>query len=182
MRLPGIFLALTAAVFALPAEAAVKSTAPNGFVVIETATVKAPPARAYAALRDIGHWWNSEHSFSGSALNMTLELRPGGCFCETLRGGGGVQHMQVVFVDPGKSVVLRGALGPLMDQGLSGAMAISFSPAGGGTKIGLRYAVGGYFTDPKTDWAAAVDHVIGEQVQRLARLIDTGSAGPAPAK
>jgi hypothetical protein len=164
--------------FALPASAAVKSTSPTGFQVVETAQVAVPPARAYAALRDIGRWWSSAHSFSGDALNLTLDLVPGGCLCERLPRGGGVRHLDVVFVKPGEMVVLRGALGPLMDQGLSGGMAIMFTPtgtpAGSGTAITLTYTVGGYFADPKVNWAAAVDRVLGEQVGRLARFINTG--------
>lgn len=121
--MPRIWIVLaTCAVAASPAPAAVKSSSPNGFIVVETATVKALPSRAYAAVREVGHWWDSEHTFSQKALNLRLDMRPGGCFCETLPAGGGVQHMQVVYVDPGKAVILHGTLGPLIDQGLSGAM------------------------------------------------------------
>jgi hypothetical protein len=169
-------------VAALPAGAAVKSSSAAGFVVVETASVKAAPARAYTSLREVGHWWDSAHSFSHSALNMRLELRAGGCWCETLPAGGGVQHMQVAFVEPGKTVILRGTLGPLIDQGLSGAMTFTFAPEDKGTKITVEYAVGGYFSDTKVNWAAAVDGVLGAQVQRMARYIDTGRPDPPAAK
>jgi hypothetical protein len=93
-------------------------------------------------------------------------------------GGGGVRHLDVVFVNAGKLVVLRGALGPLMDQGVSGGMAITFTPTGrppgSFTAIELTYTVGGYFADAKVNWAGAVDRVLGEQVARLARFINTG--------
>jgi hypothetical protein len=169
-------------VLASPAGAIVKSSSPAGFDVVETASVKASPQRAYAALREVGHWWDSEHSFSHSALNMRLELRAGGCWCETLPAGGGVQHMQVVFVDPGKTVILRGTLGPLIDQGLSGALTFNYAPDDKGTKITVEYAVGGYFSDTKMNWAAAVDGVLGAQVQRMARYIDTGRPDPPATK
>src|SRR5580658_2939093 len=116
-----VLIMLVGGLAAAPAGAAVKSSSAGGFDVVETASVKAAPQRAYAALREVGHWWDSAHSFSHSALNMRLELRSGGCWCETLPAGGGVQHMQVVFVDPAKTVILHGTLGPLIDQGLSGA-------------------------------------------------------------
>jgi len=181
--MPKILIMLAGSmVAASPAGAAVKSSSPSGFVIVETASVKAPPARAYASLREVGHWWDSAHSFSHSALNLRLELRPGGCWCETLPGGGGVQHMQVVFVDPGKTVILHGTLGPLIDQGLSGAMTFSFAPDDKGTEIKVEYAVGGYFSDTKMNWAAAVDGVLGAQLQRMARYIDTGRPDPPALK
>jgi hypothetical protein len=31
-----------------------------------------------------------------SALNLSLQLRPGGCLCEILPLGGGVEHLRVV--------------------------------------------------------------------------------------
>lgn len=169
-------------VLASPAGATVKSSSPAGFDVVESASVKTSPQRAYAALREVGHWWDSEHSFSHSALNMRLELRAGGCWCETLPAGGGVQHMQVVFVDPGKTVILHGTLGPLIDQGLSGALTFNYAPDDKGTKIKVEYAVGGYFSDAKMNWAAAVDGVLGAQVQRMARYIDTGRPDPSATK
>ena len=43
---------------------------------------------------------------------MTLQMRPGGCFCETLDGGGGIEHMRVTYVQPGERIVLTGSLGP----------------------------------------------------------------------
>ena len=59
-------------------------------------------------------WWSKDHTYSGDAARMSLQLRPGGCFCETLDGGGGIEHMRVTFVQPGERVVLTGSLGPLL--------------------------------------------------------------------
>ena len=50
---------------------------------------------------------------SGNSANLSLALTPGGCFCERFPKGGGIEHMRVTYVDPGKRVVLTGALGPL---------------------------------------------------------------------
>jgi uncharacterized protein YndB with AHSA1/START domain len=182
MQSAGFFVALLLLV-AAPALAKVQSSGPGGFAVVETAVVSAPPARAYAALRDIGHWWDSRHSFSGEALNLTLSLKAGGCFCETLPGGGFARHMEVVAVAPGNFVILRGELGPLADQGVTGAMKIVFAPAPQGSTITLSYAVGGYMPQGGSQWAAPVDRVLGEQLQRLTRFIDSGTPearGKAP--
>jgi hypothetical protein len=169
-----------------PAFADVRAASPAGFAVHETQTVHAAPGRAYESLRDIGHWWSSAHTFSDNALNLSLQLRPGGCLCEILPGGGGVEHLRVVFVAPGHRVVLHGTLGPLQPLGVSGALTFTFVPAAAsnpkaGTIITLDYVVGGYFGTGTIDWPHIVDQVLAEQLRRLARYADTGRADePAP--
>ena len=53
-----------------------------------------------------------------------MSLSPGGCFCERLPNGGGIEHMRVAFVDPGKRLVLTGSLGPLLYQATAGVMDV----------------------------------------------------------
>jgi hypothetical protein len=57
------------------------------------------------------------HTFSGDAHNLSIDDKATGCFCEKLASGGGVRHMEVVCADPGKKLVLSGALGPLQGGG-----------------------------------------------------------------
>jgi hypothetical protein len=171
---------------AAPAVAEVRAASPAGFIVHESQKVQAAPGRAYESLRDVGRWWSSDHTYSHNALNLSLQLRPGGCLCEILPLGGGVEHLRVVYVEPGRRVVLHGALGPLQPLGASGALTFTFAPADthnpkSGTIITLDYAVGGYFGNSTTDWPRIVDHVLAEQLRRLARYADTGRADePAP--
>ena len=73
--------------------AEVKSATPAGFELVQTVTVHAPPKAAFAALSNPARWWNGEHSFSGDARNYTLNLKPGGCFCEKLPNGGWAKHL-----------------------------------------------------------------------------------------
>jgi hypothetical protein len=47
---------------ASPTAAAVVASQPGGFEVREQAQVAAPPAQVYAAIGQIGKWWNSEHT------------------------------------------------------------------------------------------------------------------------
>ena len=97
------------------ASAEVVSVAGNGFELRETAHTAASSDKVYAALLLPSRWWNSAHTFSQSASNLTLDARAGGCWCETLPNGGSVEHMRVVYVSPGKTLRLRGALGPFQD-------------------------------------------------------------------
>ena len=94
---------------------------PSGFTVRITVHVAAPPSGVFDALTMPSRWWNPQHTFSGDASHLRLELKAGGCFCETLPNGGSVQHLTVVYVDPGKALRLRGALGPFQSLGVDGA-------------------------------------------------------------
>jgi uncharacterized protein YndB with AHSA1/START domain len=137
--------------------------------------VNAPPSAVYRALiTRVGSWWSSEHSWSGDARNLSIDARPGGCFCERLPGGGGVEHMRVVFVQPDKMIRMSGALGPLQTSGLAGSMTWSLAPADGGTKLTLVYNVGGYMDGGFEGIAPAVDGVLSEQVDRLKTFVETG--------
>ncbi|MDP9010378.1 MAG: SRPBCC family protein [Pseudomonadota bacterium] len=170
--LAGAGVLAVAASMSPPAAAEVLSAAQNGFEVRETVRVAAAPDKAYAALLQPARWWSSEHTFSGSAANLVLDARAGGCWCETLPEGGSVEHMHVVYVAPGKALRLRGALGPLQGLGADGAMTWTVKGSAGGTEISVSYAVGGYAKDGFDAVSKGVDHVLGEQLERLRKLID----------
>jgi uncharacterized protein YndB with AHSA1/START domain len=159
------------------AAADVLSVAANGFEVRETVHTAAPPDQVYAALLQPARWWSSDHTFSRRAANLILDARAGGCWCETLPNGGSVEHLKVVYVAPGKALRLRGALGPLQALAVDGAMTWSVQSVAGGTDISLTYAVGGYVKDGFDDLSKGVDHVFGEQLLRLKKLVD---GEPAP--
>src|SRR5580704_12542291 len=136
-----VFLALCIALAgSFSVTAAVLDVAPNGFTVQETAQVAAPRNKVYAALLVPAHWWNSDHTFSGDAANLLLDARAGGCWCETLPGGGSVEHLRVVFVSPGKVLRLRGALGPFQGLAVDGVMTWSVKSGAEGADITITYA------------------------------------------
>jgi uncharacterized protein YndB with AHSA1/START domain len=157
----------------------VVETTANGFVIKLQATTDAAPEKVYRAFADIGRWWNPEHTFSGDAANLSLDLRPGGCFCEKLPNGGGVLHMNVVYAAPSQVVRLTGGLGPLQNSGLAGSMTWKFTPDATGTKIEVTYSVGGYMQGGFEKMAPAVNFVLGEQLTRLKAYVETGKASPA---
>ena len=168
------------AVLALtPAAAAeVLDAAAGGFTVRQAAEIKAPPERVYQALAEIGRWWDSAHTFSGDAANLSLDPRAGGCFCETLPGGGSVRHQEVVFAAPGKLLRLSGGLGPMQGMAVTGVTTWALQPATMGTALELTYTAGGYIPGGLEAMAPVVDQVLGGQVERLQRYLETGSANP----
>jgi uncharacterized protein YndB with AHSA1/START domain len=159
---------------ASPAAAAVIDAQPGGFEVREQAQIAAPPERVYAAIGQIGQWWSSQHTYSGDAKNLSLDLKVGGCFCERLKGGGGARHLGVILVQPNATVRLEGALGPLATTGGTGHLTFELSAKDAGTNLVLTYDFGGYAEDGMGKWAAPVDRVLGEQLDRLKRYVETG--------
>ena len=161
--------------FATATYAEVADLNASGFLSKHEVTVNATAANAYKALVDeVGGWWNPAHTYSNDARNLSIDARPGGCFCEKLPNGGGVQHMSVVYAAPGQVVRMMGALGPLQNSGLAGSMTWKFTPAASATKIELSYSVGGYMQGGFEKIAPAVDRVVGEQLGRLKTFIETG--------
>jgi len=160
---------------ASPALGAVKATTPQGFEVVESYAVTVPPSRLYQAIVEPARWWNLEHTFSGSAANLSLDPHAGGCFCEAIKDGGSVQHLTVVYAAPGKALRLRGALGPLQAEGVDGSLTFALKPGKDGTQLDVSYIVGGYLRKGPEWWAPIVDQVLDEQVQRLKLYAETGS-------
>lgn len=151
----------------------------NGFEARDQAHIAAPPAAVYAALLEPQRWWDSKHTYSGDSRRLTLDPKAGGCWCETIPNGGSVEHLTVVYLQPGKAVRFRGALGPLQAMGVAGSMTVTLANATGGTDLTLTYAVGGYVKNGFDDLSKAVDSVLGSQVARLKKLVETGNADRA---
>jgi len=161
-------------VFSSSARADVVDSSPGGFTVKIALQVSAPAMNVYRAIVDrIGAWWESSHTFSGSASNLTIDATPGGCFCETLPNGGGVRHMTVVYVDPGKLLRLNGGLGPMQDMAVTGSMTWKLTESAGKTTLEVTYKAGGYLPGGLDAFAKPVDAVLTTQVQRLKRFLET---------
>jgi len=77
-----------------PVRAEVKDSSAIGFTIQDTVIIAANPNDVYHSLvADVGRWWNSAHTFSGDANNLSIEDKAGGCFCEKLENGGSVRHL-----------------------------------------------------------------------------------------
>jgi uncharacterized protein YndB with AHSA1/START domain len=163
-------LLLLSTLLAAPAAAEVKSASPNGLSIEHRVVVPVAPARLFASIGQVNRWWNPQHSYSGKAENLSMDLRAGGCFCEKLPNGGGVEHLRVVHVVPGKRVILTGALGPLLFEAVNGVLDLQVKPSGAGSELVVSYKASGFASGGADKLAPVVDQVLGEQVQRLAAL------------
>jgi uncharacterized protein YndB with AHSA1/START domain len=161
-------LAIALLTSAAPAAADVVSASSNGFEVRETITLVVPPAVTFNAFRNIGSWWDKAHTYSGDSANLSLNLTPGGCFCERdPKEGGGIEHLRVTYVDPGKRVVLTGSLGPLLFEATTGVMDVQVTKIAGGSQLTLDYKVAGFANGGGDKLAGAVDMVLATQMKRL---------------
>ena len=161
----------------LAAQAEIVSAGPSGFNLRHVAEMPNTAAPViWAALSEVGKWWDPEHTYSGDARNLTLEPVMRGCFCERLSLYAGIEHLSVVYAQPAKTLRLAGALGPLQEFGVAGSLTFQIEPAGGGSRLTVTYNVGGFADRPLADWAPIVDEVLGGQVKRLARFVTSGSA------
>jgi uncharacterized protein YndB with AHSA1/START domain len=176
LRTDAIAVALLFAA-AFPAQAAVLDATPNGFTIQIKVQVSASPGKVFAALVQPAKWWSATHTFSGDSANLSLDAKAGGCWCEKLPNGGSVAHLTVVYVDPGRLLRLRGALGPFQGDAVEGAMTWSLAARGNATDLTLEYALGGYRKDGLYSLSNLVDGVLTEQVANLKRAIESGSPG-----
>ena len=158
-----------------PVQARVASSTAGGFHVSHSATVAATPEAIWAQLVHPEKWWSKAHSWSGDATNFSLEVKPGGCFCEKLPGGGFVEHARVIYTAPGKLLRLSGGLGPLQGEAVAGTLTITIKTGEAqSSTLEFDYVVGGYARFDLKELAPVVDGVVGEQHKRLGQLIATG--------
>ena len=136
----------------------------------KTETDQPVTASAEAVLEAVGRpaaWWSDAHTYSGSAANLSVDLRPGGCWCEALPGGG-VKHAEAVLVWPEQRMVRFDApFGPLQSIGADAVLTMSWADADGGTARTLKWSF--VVTGPGAGaMADAIDAVMSEQFGRLA--------------
>jgi hypothetical protein len=170
-----IAAALAACAMASAARAEVVEQWDTGFTTRNVVTLKATKARAYAALGEIGRWWSDDHTYSHAASNMTLALKPGGCFCEVLPGGG-VEHGTVLMAWPDQGLLrIAAALGPAQQLGVSGVLTFQIKETGAGkVEVTQTYTLSGGRPGFAQGAAAPVDGVVGEQLRRYAKYVETG--------
>jgi hypothetical protein len=173
---------LAAVLIASAASAApeIADSTASGFTYKTTLNLQAAPDTVYQRLIAVGNWWDSDHTFSGDARNLSIDPKPMGCWCEKLPNGGGVRHMQVVMVMPGKMLVMTGGLGPLQSVAATGSMSLKLSPDQSGTKLEVTYTVVGYLPAGMSAWAAPVNDVLTQQFTRFKNYVEKGD--PAPKK
>ena len=167
MKWPFALVALATPAIA-PAE--VVSASPHGFEIRHIVQTVTPQPAAFDAFAQLPQWWGKDHTYSGDSANLSLSLNPGGCFCERLPDGGGVEHMRVAYVVPGERLVMTGSLGPLLYEATAGVMDVRVERIAGGSRLILNYRVAGFANGGADKLAPLVDRVLGEQMARFRKF------------
>lgn len=181
--------ALAVGAVAQPVAAEVIKQDDNGFVTRDEAVVVADTKATWLALISPAKWWNKAHTWSADSANLTLRPQAGGCFCEkipevpsakrvTLEGG--VEHMRVLQAYPENALRMRGSLGPLQSEAVTGVLTIVLSETDQGTRIVWEYVVGGYMRYDAPVIAQAVDGVMSQQLDGLADFLGRVEAVEVP--
>lgn len=193
MRITTLFGAAFLSVLVIapvPLQAEVIAQSDAGFVVKLSADTTAAPADAWRMLVAPAKWWSSDHTWSHDADNLYLDAQASGCFCEKLpkpadapagQRIGSVEHMHVIFADPQRGMLrLRGSLGPLQGEALTGTMTITLIKTETGTRIELEYVVDGYMRMKGEEIAPAVNAMLSQQLASLTAVLDVAPP-PEPA-
>jgi uncharacterized protein YndB with AHSA1/START domain len=146
----------------------------SGFVSSFRDEVKATPDAVWKAIVQLPRWWHNDHTLSGQASNMILELQAGDCWCERWSGGQSAQHGQVVLVQPGRAIRLLANLGPLHELAVHGVLTIATGAQDGKTHLRLTYRVAGAADAGLDKLAPAIDQVLAVQYKRLKLMAETG--------
>jgi len=154
-----------------PLAADVTESGDDFFTVSHSFATAASPDAVYRQMTAVGEWWNPAHSWSGEASNLYMDAERGGCFCEKLPDGGGVEHLRIIYLAPGREIRFDGALGPLQSMAVGGRMIWKIEPRETGSDVSFTYRVFGHPAGGLAGIAPAVDGVIGEQAQRLRALL-----------
>ena len=165
------------AILAAPASAEVLSASEHGLEVQQSVNLVIPQPAAFSALGQVGQWWSKDHTYSGDAARMSLQLRAGGCWCESLDNGGGIEHMRVTYVQPGERIVLTGSLGPLLYEATTAVMDIKVERIAGGSRVTMNYKAAGFAKGGAAAMAPLIDQVLGAQMKRF-RIF--AAAAPKP--
>jgi uncharacterized protein YndB with AHSA1/START domain len=168
-----IACAIGLALGAAASRAETSAASATGFVVTHRFETAAVPGKVFEAMLDVGRWWSSRHTWSGDAKNLSLQAGAGGCFCERWPPNS-VKHGEVIFYEQYSALRLRAALGPLQERAVDGILTFALKPVDGKTGVVVTYRVAGSPDAELAALAAPVDRVIGEQVARLARYVETG--------
>lgn len=161
---------------AMPAAAEVVERSADHFVLRYEVGLETTPEDIYGAVGEVGKWWDSAHTYSGDAANLTLPLVVGACFCERLADGTEFEHGRVTAADPETGVLLAAPLGPLKGKTTRADLSIGWSAANRGWTLVMTYVVRGPGVGA---WADGVDAVMQVQYGRLMHFVEYGEAPAA---
>lgn len=148
---------------ATPAGAEVVERHADGFTLRFVRNLDTSAGDVFLSVENIGSWWDSAHTYSGDAANLSLSLEPNGCFCEALTDGTLFEHGRLRGFDD-DHLALDAPLGPLKGRATKAELTFSWPDAGMDVAVTMIFVVEGpglgAFADP-------VDEVMATQFSRF---------------
>ena len=160
---------------ASPAAAEIASRSDDAFTLTFSARTSYGPGRIAGSLEGLPHWWDPAHTYSGDAANLSLDLRPGGCWCERLADGTDFDHGRTVSVTFGE-ILFHAPFGPLRDRATRADLTVAWSLADREMEPSWTFVVEGPGVGAM---AEAVDGVMEGGFRRWIHWLETGPYPPA---
>ena len=166
-------LAAAAILFAAaPAQAEVVSRDENGFTLRFSTTAENDPADIPGALQALPDWWEASHTYSGDSKNLSLDLTPGGCWCEKLPDNPAFDHGRTVSVAADR-IVFDAPFGPLRGKATKAELIVTWPGAGRGWTPTWTFVVEGPGLGVMAD---GVDRVMATGFRRWMHHLEYGEA------
>ncbi|MBN8529681.1 MAG: hypothetical protein J0M36_10660 [Caulobacterales bacterium] len=168
------FLAAAILFAAAPAHAEVVSRSADSFTLMFAVGAEIDPADIPGALQALPEWWESSHTYSGDSKNLSLDLTPGGCWCERLPDNPAFDHGRTVSVSADR-IVFDAPFGPLRGKAAKAELSVTWPAANRGWRPTWTFVVEGPGLGAMAD---SVDRVMATGFQRWMHYLEYGEAPP----
>jgi len=149
------------------ARAEVIQSAPDHYVLRHEARSVLPPDQLWTRLISPHRWWHPDHTYSGDAGNLYLDIEPSGTWSEEWDGNY-VVHGRVLLAKKNEQLRLDAPFGPLQELAVQVVWTITLTPhEAGGTLVVFDERATGSEISGLDDLAPAVDFVKQEAISRL---------------
>lgn len=166
-RQAGLWAFIAASIFGpCAATADVLEASPERYVLRQEATSTMAPDVLWDRLVKPASWWHPDHTYSGDAANLSLDLQAGGQWREDWADGS-VVHGRVLLVQNGSVLRLDAPFGPLQDIAVTVVWTITIAPDGDGSRVVFDEIANGTAGANLDALAPAVDFVKTEAIRRL---------------
>ena len=155
---------------ATPVSAEVIARTADSFTLRYEAAAETTPDDIRSAMTRIDGWWDGAHSYSGDAGNLSVDMTPGGCWCERLANGTDFRHATVVALEADR-LLFNAPFGPLNGKTTRADFTVSWPPGSGGRTILWEMVIEGPGLGAYAD---AVDSVMGAGFSRFTRYLANG--------
>lgn len=153
-----------------PVSAEVIARTADSFTLRYQSAVETAPGDIVSAMTRVDAWWDGAHSYSGDANNLSIDMTPGGCWCERLANGTDFRHATVLGVEPDR-LAFNAPFGPLNGKTTRADFTVAWPGETGHRTVTWIMIVEGPGLGAYAD---AVDSVMAAGFGRFTRYLEDG--------